>query len=89
MGIQRTETFESTYLADSSGDPQSQDHEKYLVARTFTRLKEEYRIALSLDVQGYTDTEIAEYFGITVQAMRNLIHRARDAFKVQYRMLAS
>ena len=78
-----------TEEVDERPDPESAVESRELVAaltRAMGRLPDDYREVLLLrDVEGLSAAEVAPVLGISVDALKSRLHRAREALRTQLR----
>lgn len=80
-------------VVDWSGrldDPAVAAETRAAIERAFSRLPEEYRVAVLLhDVEGLPNEEVAAVLGVTVAAVKSRVHRARLLLRQQLARLFS
>jgi RNA polymerase sigma-70 factor (ECF subfamily) len=67
---------------ESADGPALRDEARALVREKIAELPEIYRIALTLrDIEGLSNNELGEALGVTVNAAKIRVHRARQALR--------
>jgi RNA polymerase sigma-70 factor (ECF subfamily) len=67
---------------EAADEPALRQEARELVREKIAELPEIYRIALTLrDIEGLTNDELAEALGVTVNAAKIRVHRARQALR--------
>lgn len=76
--------------SDRLDDPAVAAETRAAIERAFSRLPEEYRVAILLhDMEGLPNEEVAAVLGLTVAAVKSRVHRARLLLRQQLARLFS